>query len=616
MRTRSRWALAALALLAALVVAGPASAIAPVLQHATAPIGITAPMGVFRDAHDDVWVADSHAGICRVLPVGHLAGAGLDATTYCDPTGLLLNRPGPVAPGQSAFVRIDPTHAYIYVGDLASGSGGVWRLRLNETRDVSVIDQGVKIWDVSTLDRVFGLSFFSDGVNKYIEFSTKNSPNILRIDNPATCPVYTDPTPCVPSNSGSAEMAATPSLAHDSVGNLFIADLSGVTKITNASLDTQARPVPGMNLGAYTAVAYDASNNRVLAGTTNPEGIDWIDIFDIASNATGTYSIGFDGVTAIFADQFSQPFTGRLDVIDDPGIKQVGEDLGGTGRYLTVDFEQFVPPPVIVSGPQPIINVYTASFFFTNATPTSFFCSLDLAPATPCGAGINGTISYNGLAAGVHTFVVLGGDAVTGPRTLRRFSIDTRAPVVSIDSTTIAGSSVEFGLSVDDLNVDFTCRMDQQLPFFCDDPARFAGVADGLHTFTVFATDLVGNAGPAVSTTFRIGPIPPPPWKPGKVTATLRGTSLRVVFNAPPDAKIARFALSKTNGFKLAKSRKIKPGVKNTVTIVLTRGEALRLQRKAVTLKITAGPTLASLTTSAGKGTVTVVVPLAARKAR
>jgi hypothetical protein len=616
MRPRHRWAVTLLALLAALAVAGPASAVDPVLQHATAPIGITAPMGVFRDANNDVWVADSHAGICRVLPVGHPAGDGLESTTYCDPTGLLLNRPGPVAPGQSAFVRIDATHAYIYIGDLASASGGVWRLRLDETNPIAVIDQATKIWDVSSLDRVFGMSHFSDGVNRYIEFSTKNSPNILRIADPATCPVYTDPTPCVPSNSGSAEMAATSSLAHDSVGNLYIADLSGVTKITNGSVDTQARPVPGLNLGAYTAVAYDQDNNRVLAGTTNPEGVDWIDIFDIASNATGLYSIGFDGITAIAADQFSTPHTGRLDVIDDPGIKQVGEDLGGTGRYLTVDFEQFVPPPIITSGPQPIINAHTASFFFTNATPTTFFCSLDQVTPTQCGSGPSGTITYNGLTPGAHTFVLSSINATTGPRTLRRFSIDTRAPVVSIDTTTIAGSSVEFGLSVDDLNVDFTCRMDQQLPFVCDDPARFAGVADGLHTFTVFATDLIGNVGPSVSTTFRTGPVPPPPWVPGKITATLRGTSLKIVFNAPPDAKVARFMLSKTNGYKLNKSRKIKSGVKNTVTITLTRGEALRLQRRAVTLKIFAGPNLSTLTTNAGKGTVKVAVRLAATKGR
>ena len=162
---------------------------------------------------------------------------------------------------------------------------------------------------------------------KSLDFSTKLSPNIQRIVDPHNCPAFSDPSPCARTNAGSAEMQATLSLAHDADGNIYIADLSGVTKITNGSLDTQARPVPGLNLGVYTAMAFDSANNRIYAGTTNPEGVDWIDILDRHSNTTGTYSVGLDGITAISADPTSTPHSGRLDVVDDPGIKQVGEDL-------------------------------------------------------------------------------------------------------------------------------------------------------------------------------------------------------------------------------------------------------------------------------------------------
>ena len=610
MTLRGRWVLALVVVVAALAVAGPAAAINPVLADPTP--GVTGPMGIFRDSHDQLWVADSHAGICRLEMGAHDPGAGMIPSPYCDPAAVLANRPGPAAPGQSAF---DIATGNIYVGDGASGSGGVWRMHIDQSGPGPwEIDAAVKIYDVSGIDRVFAMAFHP-GL-KRLDFSTKNSPNILRIDDPATCPPSSALNPCTVGVAGSAEVDATSSLIHDAVGNIYIADLSGVTKITEGSQDTQARPVPGLNIGTYTAMAFDEDNNRILAGTTNPEGVDWIDILDLSSQKTGTYSVGFDGITAIGVDLMSPMHSGRLDVVDDPGIKQLGEDLGGTGRRFLVDYEQFIPPPVIESGPQPIVNVRVANFFFSNASPTTFYCSLDLAPATACGTGTGGTITYSGLTSGAHTFVLYSNDPNIGPRTIRRFAIDTRAPVSSIDTTTIAGSFVEFGLSSDDLNVNFTCRMDSGPSASCDNPARFAGLADGVHTFTVYATDLVGNVGPPVGTTFRIGPLPDPPWKAGAVTATLRGTTLRVVFNTPPSVKIARVTLAKTNGFKLVKLVGVKAGSKNTVIIKLTRAQAERLQRRTVTVRIVAGPTKSALTTKAGSGTLKITARLPKTKAR
>ena len=612
MSTRNRLTAAMLALVVALVIVSPAAAIQSALVDPTP--GITAPKGIFRDAHGAVWVADSHAGICRLQdPANHAAGAGLVPSPYCDPTGVLVVDPTlrPAAPGQAAF---DPSRGDIYVGDLASGSGSVWRLHL--TGNPALIDSAVKILDVSipnVRDRIFGMSYY--GPMKWLDFSSKLSPNIHRIVDPHNCPVFSDPLPCGTTNAGSAEMQGTLSLAHDADGNVYIADLSGVTRIRNGSPDTQARPVPGLNLGFYTALAFDSANNRIYAGTTNPEGVDWIDILDRNSNTTGTYSVGLDGITAISADPTSTPHSGRLDVLDDPGTKQVGEDLARTGRRLTLDFEQFVPPPTIIDGPAAMANVRVAAFFFSNLSPTTFFCSLDLAPATACGTGMQGSMIYYGLASGAHSFVLYGNDPVTGPRTIRRFAIDTRAPVVSIDTTTIAGSSAEFGISADDINVDFTCRLDSGVAASCDTPVRYAGLANGLHTFTVQATDFVGNVGPAVGTSFQIGPPPSPLWKAGKVVARLRGTALRVVFRAPPGTTFARFTLAKTSGVKVrTKTVRIKGGTTNTVTIKLTRAQAQRLQRQTVTLTIRAGAAKTALTTKAGKGKLTVAARLTRAK--
>ena len=608
MSTRNRLTAAALALVATLVVTAPASAVAPTTVDATP--GVTAPAGMFRDTHGDLWVADSNLGICRVLDPPH-ANPGLVADpAYCG----LARTTGPVAPGQSAY---DPSSGFIYVGDLASNSGGVWRLHLDQGVNPSVIDSAVKILDLSApliRDRVFGMSYHAS--TKSLDFSTKNATNILRIDDPTTnCPGVSSPT-CLATVIGSAESPATASLAHDSQGRLYIADFSGVTAFTPGSVDTQARSVPGLNLGIYTALAFDPDNGgRIYAGTTNAEGVDWIDVLQVNTAETATYSVGFDGVTAIGVDDTSLSVKGRLDVVDDPGAKQVGEDLAGTGRRFAVDFEDFAPAPQIIDGPPAIANVKVASFFFRYGSATTFHCSLDQAPATPCGAGTQGSVTYAGLPSGAHNFVLYASNPMSGPRTIRRFAIDTRAPAVSIDTTTIVGSAVEFGISADDLNVDLTCRMDGGAAGPCDTPARYAGLADGLHAFTVFATDFVGNVGAPVSTSFRIGlPSPPPPsWKAGKVTASLRGRTLRVVFNAPPRATFARFTLSKTSGVKVrTKIVRIKGGKRNIITIKLTRAEARRLQRQTVTLKATAGLARTALTTKAGQGRLKVVVRLAA----
>lgn len=597
-------------LLAVLAVTAPASAIDPVLVDPTT--GMAAPAGAFRDNNGHLWVSD-HLGICRVVNPPHGGSALVEDPIYCG----LARTAGPVAPSQASF---DPSSGNIYVGDAASASGGVWRLHLDQSQNPAVIDSAVKILDLSDPlvgDRVFGVSYHRP--TSELAFSTKNATTIQRIHHPEACSLTPPQLPCQPQALGSAEEAGASSLVHDSQARLYVADLSGVTRIPafGTTFDTQARPVPGMNLGLYTALAFDPDNDggRLYAGTTNGEGVDWIDVLKVATGESATYSVGFDGVTAIGVDGESMP-EGRLDVIDDTCVKQTCEDVSRARRF-TVDFEQFAPAPQIVDAPPPVTNVKVASFFYRYSSSTSFFCKLDTAAPVPCGTGMNGTISYSGLPSGAHTFTLFAGDPVSGPRTIRRFAVDTRAPIVSIDSTTVSGTSVEFGLSSDDLNVDYTCRLDAGLPTPCDTPARYAGLTNGLHTFTVHATDFVGNVGPSVTTTFQIGPPALPPWTPGTVTATLRGLSLRVVFNAPPGATFARLVLAKTSGVKVrSKVLRVKAGVKNTITIRLTRAEALKLQRQTVTVRITAGTGSKALTTKAGQGKLKVVARLAQPKAR
>lgn len=595
-RDRRRGAIASF-VLAGLLCLAP-SALGADAQLVDATTDLTAPSGVMRDAHGDLWVSDSHGGICRVIDPPHPAGS-VAVSDYCnlDPAAV---RVGPVAPGQLAF---DPLTDTMFVGDGASGSGGVWRLHLDQSSNPSVIDSAELILDLSNplvADRVFAMAYH--GPSSALDFTTKNSPTIQRIVDPATC------APCIPQNIGSAEDKAVGSITHDASGRLYIADLSGVTSFMPGSLDFQARPVPGM-AGSYSAVAFDPvqEGGLIYAGTTNPEGTDQIDRVRLSTGETSTYAVGsLEAVTAIGIDG-----NGGLDVLDDPGIKQFSENAGGTARRFTVGFEAFAPRPEIIDGPPSTGSQTTVSFLFTYPSSTAFYCQLDGGPALPCGTGAQGAKAYAGLAHGSHTFKLYADNPVTGQRVTRKFVIDTQAPVVSIDSVSVSGSTASVGFSANDLNVDFTCSLDGAAFTPCDSPTLFGGLVDGNHTVGVRATDYIGNQGAVTATTFRVGAPPALPWKPGKVTATLKGRTLRVVFNAPPSAKFARFLLTKPPTYPVrTKTVRVKAGARNVITINLTRAEAKRLQGKKFLVRVQAGATQRQLTTAAGKTTLKILTAL------
>ena len=318
-----RTALAA-TLAAGLMAAAIAAAADPVAV-AGVP-GLTAPTGLARDANGALWVADSGGGVCRLLDPPFAAAAGL----VCPPKELQ----GPKSPGQMAF---DSATGMFFVGDGAATGGAVWRLHLDQTVDPAVIDSATLLQDLPS-ERVLGMAF--DASTGALHYGTKDSPAIQRIENAATCvaPV----APCVSTTVGSALAKGARSLAHDGGGRLYLAEGAGVTRIeTLGAAGAQAQPILGFE-GTYTALAFDPApdgDGRIYAGTNNPSGADWIDVLRVTDDAiVSRYSTGFAAVTAIGID--TRELTDRaLDVTDDRGAKQFGEDTVGSGRRLTVPFE-------------------------------------------------------------------------------------------------------------------------------------------------------------------------------------------------------------------------------------------------------------------------------------
>src|SRR5438067_896189 len=105
----------------------------------------------------------------------------------------------------------------------------------------------------------------------------------------------------------------------------------------------------------------------------------------------------------------------------------------------------------ITSGPanNSFVSSTTATFQFSDkgAPKATFTCKLDAAAAAACNSG---TVTYNGLTQGKHTFTVTGTDAGTSTSDSRTWTVDTVAPkpAIAAPATLTAPVVVAFGEQV------------------------------------------------------------------------------------------------------------------------------------------------------------------------
>jgi LPXTG-site transpeptidase (sortase) family protein len=141
----------------------------------------------------------------------------------------------------------------------------------------------------------------------------------------------------------------------------------------------------------------------------------------------------------------------------------------------------------------------TMDIAFNSTEAGTFQCRLDGGAYALCTSPRNLT----GLANGAHTFDVYAVDAVGNADTTPAsytWTVDSAAPNTTITSTTpatsptnstamnIVFSSTEAGT--------FQCSLDGGTYVLCTSPANFIGLADGSHTFDVYAVDTAGNVDP------------------------------------------------------------------------------------------------------------------------
>jgi alpha-tubulin suppressor-like RCC1 family protein len=174
----------------------------------------------------------------------------------------------------------------------------------------------------------------------------------------------------------------------------------------------------------------------------------------------------------------------------------------GAGNSASASFTWTIdtagPDVIIDSHPSDPSNSSSATFTFHTTDPAATFtCSIDGGAATPCLSGQ----TYTALGDGPHTFTVtatdLAGNSASASFT---WTIDTTPPGVVIDSgpaNPSNSSSATFTFHSGDPTATFTCSVDGGPVTPCVSGQSYSGLTDGSHTFTVTATDGLGNSSSA-----------------------------------------------------------------------------------------------------------------------
>lgn len=162
------------------------------------------------------------------------------------------------------------------------------------------------------------------------------------------------------------------------------------------------------------------------------------------------------------------------------------------------------PPPVPTIDSHPANPSLSANnnFGFSDAEAgVRFTCSLDGA-ATNC----TSPVFYSNLADGPHTFSVSASDALQNQSAVNTFAWTiktTPPPVPQITSSPAAlsnQSAPSFSFSDGQAGVTFVCQVDAIQSAPCTSPAIYVGLLDGLHTFSVAASDATSGRSSAPAT--------------------------------------------------------------------------------------------------------------------
>ncbi len=175
------------------------------------------------------------------------------------------------------------------------------------------------------------------------------------------------------------------------------------------------------------------------------------------------------------------------------------------------------PPDTALDGAPPaVVADSTPAFTFSaSEVDATLECRVDGGPWAPCAS----PFTPAALADGAHVVEARASDEAGNPDptpAAAAFVVDTTAPDTQIDVAPPAVGPVaapSFAFSSGDPGATFECRLDAGAWAPCASPFAAPALGDGTHTFSVRATDAVGNADATPATSeFRIEtPASPPP---------------------------------------------------------------------------------------------------------
>ena len=216
-----------------------------------------------------------------------------------------------------------------------------------------------------------------------------------------------------------------------------------------------------------------------------------------SSEAGSTFECSLDAVNdGAFAPCTSPtPYTGlpegprrfRVRATDPAG----NVDATPAERNWTIDTTS---PTVAIVGDKPgdPTSSKSATFTFTSSEPSTIQCRLDAGAFAPC----SGSVTYTNLSDAQHTFIVRATDAAgNAGQASHTWTVDSAAPTVAIGdrpANATKSRSATFSFTASEPT---QCKLDSGAFGACASPTAYADLPDGLHTFTVKATDAAGNTG-------------------------------------------------------------------------------------------------------------------------
>ena len=184
-------------------------------------------------------------------------------------------------------------------------------------------------------------------------------------------------------------------------------------------------------------------------------------------------------------------------------LRFFGVDAAGNASSPVAETYSVPGPPAIIAPTEGQTVGRSVTIQLQGDPDSTFSCTADPAgggqPA-PCASGDVLTFTTEGSHALVVTATDSGG--IVSPPTQVTFTVSfaAPAPVITVPSAdgAVLTSSPSFAFSSPgDTNVAFRCKLDTAAFAACTSPRGYTGLTAGAHTFTVEATNALGNTGTA-----------------------------------------------------------------------------------------------------------------------